>query len=87
MEVKILQKFHDKADYNKVYLVGDLVTFDDERAQDLVKKGLVEAAVPEAEVVEEQQSEAEVKEAEEAEVVEETPAVTPLQTKKRSKDK
>lgn len=44
MKVRILQKFHDRVDYMKVYLVGETVTFDDARAESLVKRGLVESA-------------------------------------------
>lgn len=43
MKVKVLHKFHDKADYTKVYLVGETVTFDDSRAEYLIGLGLVEA--------------------------------------------
>lgn len=43
MEVRILHKFHDRADFTKVYLVGETVTFDDARAESLIKRGLVEA--------------------------------------------
>lgn len=42
MEVRILQKFHDRVDYMKVYLVGETVTFEDERAEYLIGVGLVE---------------------------------------------
>lgn len=45
MEVRILHKFHDKADYNKVYLVGETVTFDDTRAEYLIGMGLAERIV------------------------------------------
>lgn len=44
MKVKILQMFHDKVNYNKVYLVGETVTFDNERAEALIARGLVENA-------------------------------------------
>lgn len=44
MKVRILQMFHDKADYMKVYLVGETVTFDDARAEALIARGLVESA-------------------------------------------
>lgn len=44
MEVRILQMFHDKADYTKVYLVGETYTFDDARAEALIVRGLVECA-------------------------------------------
>lgn len=42
MEVRVLHRFHDKADYNTVYLVGETVTFDDARADYLIELGLVE---------------------------------------------
>lgn len=52
MKVKILNKFHDRADYSKVYLVGETLTFDDARAEYLISKGLAECAeVAEPEVV------------------------------------
>lgn len=44
MKVRILQKFHDRVDYMKVYLVGETVTFDDARAESLIRRGLVESA-------------------------------------------
>lgn len=44
MKVKILHKFHDRVDFMKVYLVGETVTFDDTRAEALIKRGLVESA-------------------------------------------
>ena len=53
MEVRIINKFHDKADYNKVYLVGETITFDDARAEYLIKLGLVEPVEAEKELVEE----------------------------------
>lgn len=43
MNVKILKKFHDKADYSKVYLVGETFTFEDARAAILIARGLVES--------------------------------------------
>lgn len=49
MEVRIINKFHDKADFTKVYLVGETVTFDDDRAHYLISLGLVESAEPVAE--------------------------------------
>ena len=44
MKVKVTNKFHDKADFNKVYLVGETITFDDARAEYLISLGLVELA-------------------------------------------
>ena len=44
MEVRVLQKFHDRVDYMKVYLVGETYTFDDARAESLIVRGLVESA-------------------------------------------
>lgn len=46
MEVRILHKFHDKADFTKVYLVGETVTFDDIRANHLISRGLAESTAP-----------------------------------------
>ena len=40
MNVRISQMFHDKADYTKVYLVGETHSFDDERAAYLIGLGL-----------------------------------------------
>ena len=58
MKVTILQKFHDKADYTKVYLVGETLTFDDARAESLIARGLAECAdkvfEPKVELAEEQ---------------------------------
>lgn len=42
MKVRILQKFHDKDDYSKVFLVGETITLDDTRAEFLISRGLVE---------------------------------------------
>ena len=53
MNVRILQRFHDKADYRKVYLVGETATFDDARAESLIALGLVEAEEAESEAIEE----------------------------------
>ncbi len=81
MEVKILHKFHDKADFNKVYLVGETVTFDEERANELVKLGLVEPVQEEADAETatetDTEAEAEAAPAEEA-------AVKPVATRRRS---
>lgn len=44
MKVRILQKFHDKDDYSKVFLVGETITLDDTRAEFLISRGLVEMA-------------------------------------------
>lgn len=67
MKVRILQKFHDKANYMTVYLVGETVAFDDARAESLIKRGLVESAEEPIEPV------SEVEAVESVEVVE-TPA-------------
>lgn len=53
MKVRILQKFHDKANYMTVYLVGETVAFDDARAESLIKRGLVESAEEPIELVSE----------------------------------
>lgn len=101
MEVRILHKFHDRADFTKVYPVGETFTFDDARANHLIKRGLV-AVVPaeepledetssvkdETPVVEESVEEA-VEESEETlgtPVVEEK-AIKPVATKRRSTSK
>ena len=90
MEVKILQKFHDREDFTKVYPVGETVIFDDLRAEYLMGLGLVEKVVdeiveaPVEEAIEEAiQAEAEeIAEAVEA-PVEETP-IKPVATSRRS---
>lgn len=46
--VKIIQEFHDKDRFSKVYLVGDVCEFDKSRAQSLISKGLVKAVSEEA---------------------------------------
>lgn len=45
MKVKVLHRFHDKADFKMVYLVGETYTFDDARAEYLIGRGLVEEVV------------------------------------------
>ena len=67
MEVRIVNKFHDKADFTKVYLVGETVTFDDERASYLISLGLVESAEPVVEEAETNEPEVEPAPAEESE--------------------
>ena len=56
MEVRVLHKFHDKASYKTVYLVGETVTFDDARAGHLIELGLVEP-IETVEVVEAESTE------------------------------
>jgi hypothetical protein len=51
MITRILSPFHDKYNYGKSYAAGDIVTFDDARAAELIAKGLI------AEVVEEKAAE------------------------------
>lgn len=58
MKVRILQKFHDRVDYMKVYLVGETVTFDDARAESLIRRGLVESAEEPIEIETEKVAEA-----------------------------
>lgn len=95
MEVKILQKFHDREDFTKVYPVGETVIFDDLRAEYLRGLGLVEKVVEEKveEVVETEGNPVEeiIEEAKAAEEmfetvevpVEETP-IKPVATSRRS---
>lgn len=40
--VRVIQSFHDKDNYNKVYKVGDVVTFDETRANKLIALRLAE---------------------------------------------
>ena len=82
MEVRILHKFHDRADFTKVYPVGETFTFEDARAEHLIKRGLAEPVQP---VVEEVVEESPVEETE-APVVEEA-VVKPVATKRRSASK
>ena len=98
MEVRILHKFHDRADFSKVYPVGETFTFDDARAEHLIKRGLaepvepvVEEVIEEAPVVEAVEPEMEVAEEaaveEIAEPVVEEAVVKPVATKRRSASK
>lgn len=90
MEVRILHKFHDRADFTKVYPVGETFTFDDARAEHLIKRGLVEAVVEEDApvVVDESEEEAvaEPDEVLETPIVEEK-AIKPVATKRRTVSK
>lgn len=91
MKVRILHKFHDKADFTKVYLVGETATFDDARAEYLIGKGLVEAAEGKAVVLEEDAPVAEVLDeephtAEDAPVAE-APVVKPVATRRKNVQK
>lgn len=47
--VRIVQEFHDKDMFSKIYLVGDVCEFDESRAQSLISKGLAEAISEEVE--------------------------------------
>lgn len=103
MEVRILHKFHDRADFTKVYPVGETFIFDDARAEHLIKRGLAEPVQPVVEeVVEESPVEETVEPAEvvaedaaiEEEAIEEAEApvveeamVKPVATKRRSASK
>lgn len=40
--VKIKQEFHDKDNFSKIYSVGSVCSFEDERAHDLVSRDLAE---------------------------------------------
>ena len=82
MEVRILHKFHDRADFTKVYPVGETFTFEDARAEHLIKRGLAEPVQPVAEEVVEESPVEET----EAPVVEEA-VVKPVATKRRSASK
>lgn len=42
MRVKVIHEFHDKDRFSKVYPVGIVCDFDDERARVLMSLGLVE---------------------------------------------
>ena len=87
MEVKILRKFHDKADFNKVYLVGETVTFDEERANELVKLGLVEPVQEEADAETDTETDTEAEAEESVEPVEEAaPAEEAAEVAEDAKD-
>lgn len=100
MEVRILHKFHDRADFTKVYPVGETFTFDDVRAEHLIKRGLAEPAesveeksIEEAPIVEAVEPETEVVEESAEDVTEaiepavEEAVVKPVATKRRSASK
>ena len=48
MKVKVLQEFWDKYNRDKKYEVGDVVDFEQTRAEDIVSRGLGEEVVPPA---------------------------------------
>ena len=75
MEVRIINKFHDRADYTKVYLVGETITVDDIRANSLIKRGLAEPVAEDAIEVAEVESEEPVAEEVEAETEPEAESV------------
>lgn len=43
MKVKILSDFRDKYDYSRLYKAGDVVKFDKERGNELIRLGLAES--------------------------------------------
>lgn len=47
MKVKVVREFRDKFNFNKVYKVGNFYEFDNERAKDIIARGLGEAEVVE----------------------------------------
>lgn len=66
MKVRILQEFRDRADFTKVYPVGETHTFDNELAISLISRGLAEEVVePIDEAAEEAEEAKEVAESEE----------------------
>lgn len=66
MKVRILQEFRDRADFTKVYPVGETHTFDNELAISLISRGLAEEVVePIDEAAEEAEETKEVAESEE----------------------
>ncbi len=48
-QIKVLHRFRDKNNYSHIYGVGEVVTFDDERANDIVARGLGEFVAPKKE--------------------------------------
>ena len=51
-QIKVLHKFRDKNNYAHIYGVGEVVAFDDERANDIVARGLGEFVAPKKETKE-----------------------------------
>lgn len=45
-QIKVLHKFRDKFNYTHLYGVGEIVAFDDARAEDIVARGLGEFVAP-----------------------------------------
>lgn len=93
MKVKILQMFHDKVNYNKVYLVGETVTFDDQRAEALIARGLVEndeevaEPIVETEYAPTEELPLEVETKEDTQAEELLKVVKPVATKRKSQSK
>ena len=58
MKVKILSDFRDKYDYSRLYKAGDVVTLNEERANELITLGLVEPSNNKEEATEEEKEEA-----------------------------
>lgn len=58
MKVKILSDFRDKYDYSRLYKAGDVVTLNEERANELITLGLVEPLNKKEEATEEEKEEA-----------------------------
>ena len=48
-QIKVLHKFRDKNDYSHIYGVGEVVAFEDARANDIVARGLGEFVTPKKE--------------------------------------
>lgn len=48
-QIKVLHKFRDKNDYSHIYGVGEVVAFEDARANDIVARGLGEFVAPKKE--------------------------------------
>lgn len=42
MKVKVLQEFRDKNDRSKRFTIGEVVDFEQERAEDIIARGLGE---------------------------------------------
>lgn len=89
MRVRILHKFHDKADFMKVYLVGETVTFDDARAEALIARGLVERDEEKKEENPSEMSEADIPSVEEEKklLFPEEKVVKPVATRRKSAQK
>lgn len=50
MKIRVKVEFHDKFHLERVFKVGEIIEFDDQRAGDIIARGLGEGYVMEAKV-------------------------------------